>query len=60
MRFRVSEQATLTLVVGTRHFTRTLKQAGTVSFWLKQKPHAYQLIAADAAGNVSSARYRVP
>jgi hypothetical protein len=58
MRFRVSEPATLTLVVGTRRFTHTLKQPNTVSFWLKQQPRAYQLIASDAAGNVSAVRYR--
>jgi hypothetical protein len=58
MRFRVSEPAVLTLVVGTRRYTRALKQARTVSFWLKQKPRAYQLIASDPAGNVSTVRYR--
>ena len=58
MRFRISEPAVLTLVVGTRRYTRTLKQPRTVSFWLKQKPRAYQLIASDAAGNVSVVRYR--
>jgi len=58
MRFRVSEPAALTLVVGTRRFTRTLKQPNTVSFWLKQKPRAYELTASDAAGNVSVVRYR--
>jgi len=58
MRFRISEPAVLTLVVGTRRYTRTLKQPKTVSFWLKQKPRAYQLIASDAAGNVSVVRYR--
>jgi flagellar hook assembly protein FlgD len=58
MRFRVSEPAVLTLVVGTSRYTRALKQARTVSFWLKQKPRAYQLIATDAAGNVTVVRYR--
>jgi flagellar hook assembly protein FlgD len=58
MRFRVAEPAVLTLVVGTNRYTRTLKQAGTLSFWLKQKPRAYRLIATDAAGNVSVVRYR--
>jgi hypothetical protein len=29
-----------------------------VSFWLAQKPRAYRLIAADAAGNTSVVRYR--
>jgi hypothetical protein len=58
MKFRLSEPATLTLVVGTSRYSRTLKQATTTVFWLKQKPRAYRLIAADAAGNVSSVRYR--
>jgi hypothetical protein len=58
MRFRVSEPAVLTLVVGTSRYTRALKQAQTVSFWLKQKPRAYRLIATDGAGNVSVVRYR--
>ena len=58
MRFRVSEPAMLTLVVGTRRYSRTLKRPQTVSFWLAQKPKAYRLIAADAAGNTSVARYR--
>jgi len=58
MRFRISEPAVLTLVVGTRRYTRPLKQARTVSFWLKQKPPAYRLIASDAAGNVTVVRYR--
>jgi hypothetical protein len=58
MRFRVSEPAVLTLVVGTRRYSRTLKQPQTVSFWLAQKPKAYRLIAVDAAGNTSVARYR--
>jgi len=58
MRFRIAEPAVLTLVVGTRRYTRTLKQPGKVSFWLSQKPRAYRLIAADAAGNVSVVRYR--
>ncbi|MGZ8715641.1 MAG: N-acetylmuramoyl-L-alanine amidase [Gaiellaceae bacterium] len=58
MRFRISEPAVLTLVVGTRRYTRTLKQAKTVSFWLKQKPRAYRLIASDTAGNMSAVRYR--
>jgi hypothetical protein len=58
MRFRVAEPAVLTLVVGTTRYTRTLKQAGTLSFWLKQKPRGYRLLATDAAGNVSVVRYR--
>jgi hypothetical protein len=58
LRFRVSEPATLTLVVGTRQFTRTLKKAAATQFWLKAKPASYTLTATDAAGNTSSVRYR--
>ena len=58
MRFRISEPATLTLVVGTRRFTRTLKKPATTQFWLKSKPSAYELTATDAAGNTASVRYR--
>jgi hypothetical protein len=58
LRFRVSEPATLTLVVGTRRFTRTLKTPAATQFWLKAKPAAYTLTATDAAGNTSSVRYR--
>jgi flagellar hook assembly protein FlgD len=58
MKFRLSEPVTLTLVVGTNRYSRTLKKATTTTFWLKQKPRAYQLIATDAAGNVSTVRYR--
>jgi hypothetical protein len=58
MRFRVAEPATLTLVVGTSRYSRTLKQAKTTQFWLKVKPRAYRLIATDAAGNSTVLRYR--
>jgi hypothetical protein len=58
LRFRVSEPATLTLVVGARRFTRTLKKPATTEFWLKTKPASYTLTATDAAGNTSSVRYR--
>ncbi len=58
MRFRLSEPVTLTLVVGANRYSRTLNTAATTSFWLKQKPRAYRLIATDAAGNVSSVSYR--
>ena len=58
LKFRLSEPATLTLVVGTNRYSRTLKQATATTFWLRQKPRAYQLIATDAAGNVSVVRYR--
>jgi hypothetical protein len=58
MRFRLSEPATLTLVVGAKRYSRTLKSAATTSFWLKRRPRAYRLIATDAAGNASSVSYR--
>ncbi len=58
LRFRLSEPATLTLVVGTSRYSRTLRQATTTTFWLKRKPRAYRLIATDAAGNRSVVRYR--
>jgi hypothetical protein len=58
LRFRVSEPATLTLVVGARRFTRTLKKQATTQFWLKAKPASYTLTATDAAGNTSNVRYR--
>ncbi len=58
MRFRLSEPVTLTLVVGAKRYSRTLKSAATTSFWLKRRPRAYRLIATDAAGNVSSVSYR--
>ena len=56
--FRVSEPATLTLMVGTRRFTRSLTKPGTTQFWLKSKPAAYVLTATDAAGNATVVRYR--
>jgi flagellar hook assembly protein FlgD len=58
MRFRVSEPVTLTLIVGTTRFSRTLKQATRTQFWLKAKPRAYRLVATDAAGNATVLRYR--
>jgi hypothetical protein len=58
LRFRVSEPATLTLVVGTRRYMRVLKKPGTTQFWLKTKPSAYRLVATDAAGNTATVRYR--
>ena len=59
MRFRLSEPATLTLVVGANRYDRTLKTAAatTTTFWLRSKPRTYRLIATDAAGNVSSVDY---
>jgi hypothetical protein len=58
LRFRVSEPATLTLIVGTRRYTRVLKKPATAQFWLKTKPSAYRVIATDAAGNTATVRYR--
>jgi hypothetical protein len=58
LRFRISEPATLTLIVGSRRYTRVLKQAGTAQFWLKAKPSAYRLVATDGAGNTAVVRYR--
>jgi hypothetical protein len=58
LRFRISEPATLTLVVGTQRYTRILKQAKTTQFWLRTKPAAYRLIATDPAGNRTVVRYR--
>src|SRR5207247_345707 len=58
LRFRISEPATLTLVVGANRYTRTLRKAATTQFWLRTKPAAYRLIARDAAGNSSVVRYR--
>jgi hypothetical protein len=58
LRFRLSEPAQLTLVVGTKRYTRVLTKAATTEFWLKTKPTAYVLTATDAAGNTSTVRYR--
>jgi hypothetical protein len=58
LRFRISEPATLTLTVGSRQYTRTLKKAAATQFWLKAKPASYTLTATDAAGNTASVRYR--
>jgi N-acetylmuramoyl-L-alanine amidase/FlgD Ig-like domain len=58
MRFRISEPATLTLVVGTQRFTRVVRKPTTTQFWLRTKPSAYRLIARDTAGNTASVRYR--
>jgi hypothetical protein len=58
LRFRVSEAARLTLVVGTKRYTRVLTKAATTEFWLKTKPPAYVLTATDAAGNTATVRYR--
>jgi hypothetical protein len=58
LRFRLAEPATLTLIVGTTRFSRTVRKPATTQFWLKVKPRAYRLIATDAAGNSTVLRYR--
>ncbi len=58
LRFRLSEPAQLTLVVGTKRYARVLAKATTTQFWLKAKPVAYVLTATDAAGNTATVRYR--
>jgi N-acetylmuramoyl-L-alanine amidase len=58
MRFRVSEPATLVLLVGTQRYTRVLEKPATTQFWLRTKPAAYRLTATDAAGNATTIRYR--
>jgi hypothetical protein len=58
LRFRVGEPATLTLTVADRSFRRLLKKPATTQFWLKPKPRRYVLTAKDAAGNVTTVRFR--
>jgi methionine-rich copper-binding protein CopC len=58
LRFRVDEPVTLTLQVGATTYTRHVGKPATTQFWLKAKPTAYTLLAADAAGNVTRIRYR--
>jgi hypothetical protein len=58
LRFRVNEPATLTLVVGTNRYSRTLKAPGVTQFWLKVRPAAYVLLATDPSGNTSTVTYR--
>jgi hypothetical protein len=58
LRFRVGEAATLTLTVSGRTFTRALKKPATTQFWLKLKPSRYVLTAKDAAGNITTVRFR--
>ena len=57
-RFRVSEPATLTLIVAGVRYTRIVRKATTTQFWLKVKPSRYTLRVTDAAGNVTTIRYR--
>ena len=58
MRFRISEPATLTLVVGAARYTRVVRRAAATQFWLRTKPRAYTLRVTDAAGNTTTVRYR--
>jgi hypothetical protein len=58
LRFRVAEPSTLVLTVGTRSFRRVVKKPATTQFWLRTKPARYTLTATDAAGNVTTVRYR--
>lgn len=53
LRFRISEDATVDLVVGDRVWT-SRRQAGPVSFWLRKRPFAYRVVVTDAAGNTVS------
>jgi hypothetical protein len=57
LRFRLSEPATVTLVVGNRRFT-SHRRAGPLHFWLKQRPYAYHVVVTDAAGNRFAHLYR--
>jgi flagellar hook assembly protein FlgD len=53
VRFRLGEDATVALTVGTRTYTKQAK-AGVVSFWLRVPPAHFTVVATDAAGNVSA------
>jgi flagellar hook assembly protein FlgD len=53
VRFRISEDATVTMTVGAKTYTRAAK-AGVVAFWVRPKPAQFAATAADAAGNVSA------
>jgi len=52
VRFRLGEDATVTLTVGTRTYTKRAR-AGLVAFWLRTPPKHFSAFAIDAAGNVS-------
>jgi hypothetical protein len=58
MRFRVSEAARLTLIVGAQRYTRVLPKAATTQFWLRVRPARYTLLATDPSGNTTTIRYR--
>ena len=59
LEFRVTEPGTVTLVVrGTpwRRYTKTVKQAGLVTFWISSpQPTRFTATATDAVGNTSTA-----
>ncbi len=57
MRFRLSEAARVTLVVGNRRFTSN-RRAGPLQFWLKKRPFAYRVVVTDGAGNRFAKLYR--
>jgi flagellar hook assembly protein FlgD len=52
VRFRTYEDATVTLTIGAKTYTRAAK-AGIVSFWVRPKPKHFAATASDAVGNVS-------
>jgi hypothetical protein len=52
IRFRVYEDATVSVTAGAKTYTRAAK-AGVVAFWLKPPPSHFTATAADSAGNVS-------
>ena len=59
LRFRVSEPATLTLVVGTQRYTRVLKKAGDDAVLAEDEAVVRTgSSATDAAGNTAAVRYR--
>jgi flagellar hook assembly protein FlgD len=53
IRFRIYEDATVSVTVGARTYTRAAK-AGVVAFWLKPPPKHFVATVSDAAGNVSA------
>src|SRR5207244_12445370 len=53
VRLRISEDATVSLTVGARTYTRAAK-SGIVAFWVKPPPQHFVATVADAAGNVSA------
>ena len=53
VRFRIYEDATISLTVGAKTYTRAAK-TGVVAFWVRPKPAHFSAAAADAAGNLSA------